>query len=233
MRTSDREESRTTERNRDGLSGGSGLIDAAAVVLAGGRGKRAGGAKVFLSVEGRYLIEQVLRRTLSIFIDVIISCREEDSKPLGKILETLADISRVTIVPDRVEGLGPLQGISQGLASSRKEWVFVTGCDMPLLQDSVVRFMWHRREEEKDAVIARIGGYIEPLHAFYHKRIQKTVEEGIARSRKKITSFIPDISPLIIEEEEMSHIPGFRRSFTNINTPEDIRKWLEERPGMN
>lgn len=56
------------------------MIDAAAVILAGGRGKRAGGAKVFLTVEGRCLILVVLERVLSLFSQVIISCRREDSE---------------------------------------------------------------------------------------------------------------------------------------------------------
>ncbi len=233
MRISDKGETRSDQLKDQNFRGGSGFIYAAAVVLSGGRGTRAGGAKAFLSVDGCYLIEQVLKKCLALFPDVMVSCRREDAISIEKILGGLPDLSRVIVIPDRVDGPGPLEGISTGLASSRMEWVFVTGCDMPLIQESVIRFMWHRREENKDAVVARIGGHIEPLHAFYRKEVQKAVDHAIARSMHKITSFFPDISPLVIEEEEISHIPGFRRSFTNINTRGDIRKWLEGRFGLN
>ena len=75
MRISDKNINRGSGSNKGVPRGGSGLIDAAAVVLAGGRGKRAGGAKVFLSVEGRCLILEVLGRALSIFRECIFFCR--------------------------------------------------------------------------------------------------------------------------------------------------------------
>lgn len=209
--------------------GGSGVIDVAAVILAGGRGKRAGGAKVFLTVGGRCLILEVLERALSLFSQVIISCRKEDSGPLGGIIQSLPQRDRVKTVSDRVEGLGPLEGMAMSLKASEREWAFVMGCDMPLVDPAVVRLMWSKRGEDEDAVIARIGGFLEPLHAFYHKRCADAVERAISRSRHKITSFLSDISTHVIEERELAHIPGYRRSFLNVNTPEDIRSWLEER----
>ncbi len=205
------------------------MIDAAAVILAGGRGKRAGGAKVFLTVEGRCLILEVLERVLSLFSQVIISCRREDNEPLSRIIQSLPERDRVKTASDRVEGLGPLEGMAVSLKASETEWAFVMGCDMPLVDPAVVRLMWSKRGENEDAVIARIGGFLEPLHAFYHKRCVDAVERAISRSRHKITSFLSDITTLVIEERELAHIPGYRRSFLNVNTPEDIRSWLEER----
>lgn len=208
--------------------GGSGIIDVAAIILAGGSGKRAGGAKIFLSIEGRCLILEVLERALNLFSQVIIACRREDVGLLGRMIESLPEKGRIRIVSDRVEGLGPLEGIAVGLKASEKEWTFVMGCDMPLVNGAVVKLMWSKREGDRDAVVARIGGFLEPLHAFYHRRCVKAVERAISMSRHKITSFFPDISPLVIEEKDISHIPGYRRSFLNINTPGDIRSWLDD-----
>ncbi|HCP07699.1 MAG: putative molybdenum cofactor guanylyltransferase [Synergistales bacterium 58_81] len=233
MRISDKDINRVNGSGTGVLSGGSGLIDAAAVVLAGGRGKRAGGAKVFLSVEGRCLILEVLGRALSIFREGILSCRSEDEDLVSRLLQSFPERDRVRTVTDRVEGLGPLEGLAVGLSSAGRDWSFVIGCDMPLFQESVVRLMWSRRKDDRDAVIARVGGYLEPLHAFYHKRCYSAVEAAISRSRHKISSFFDDISPVIVEEGELSHIPGYRRSFMNINTPGDINLWLEDSPGRS
>lgn len=226
MRISDRESAASVNKHPD-IDGGSGFLDAAALVLAGGRGRRAGGNKLFLSFDGHYLVEGVLANLPALFRQVLVSCRDEDAAPFRNIFGGLFAGHDLRIVTDRVEGVGPLEGISVGLHASRYPWVFVFGCDMPMIQEAVVRFMWSRRSREVDAVIARLGGFIEPLHAFYNKRCVTAVDEAISRSEHKISSFLPAISPQIVKEEDMEHIPGFRRSFLNINTTVDIKRWQE------
>lgn len=211
--------------------GGSGSLDAAALVLAGGLGRRAGGSKLFLSFEGDYLAERVLARLPGIFSQVMVSCRKDEAAPFRDIFGKLLDGHNFSVITDRMEGVGPLEGISVGLHASRHPWVFVFGCDMPMIQEAVVRFMWSRRGLEADAVIARLGGFIEPLHAFYHKRCATAADEAISRSEHKISSFLSTISPQILEEEDMEHIPGFRRSFLNINTTADMKKWMKDTSG--
>ncbi|MDO9508763.1 MAG: molybdenum cofactor guanylyltransferase [Thermovirgaceae bacterium] len=203
------------------------MIDAAALVLAGGRGKRAGGSKIFLSIDGSFLLESVLGRMMPLFRQVLVSCKEEDSTPFRKIFGHLTGGSDVRLVPDRAEGVGPLEGISVGLRSSDHPWVFVVGCDMPMIQESLVRFMWSKRSDDADAVIAMLGGFVEPLHAFYHRRCAYAVERAISRSEHRISSFLSEVALLTVEENDMAHIPGYRRSFLNVNTPVDMRRWQE------
>lgn len=203
-------------------------MDAAALVLAGGFGRRAGGGKLFLSFEGDYLIKRVLAKLPPIFRQILVSCKEEDADPFRNMFGDLLPGYDLRIVTDRVEGIGPLEGISAGLHASSYSWVFVLGCDMPMMQEAVVRFMWSRRSRKADAIIARLGGFVEPLHAFYNKRCATAVDEAISRSERKISSFLPAISSRVVEEEDMEHIPGFRRSFFNMNTTDDMKRWLEE-----
>jgi molybdopterin-guanine dinucleotide biosynthesis protein A len=227
LRTSASEDRAESVKGRT-FSGGSGLYDAAALVLAGGRGKRAGGTKLFLSLDGTPIIEKVLSLARILFPQVILSCRGEDAPTFSRIFAPLFPGLALKIVADRREGLGPLEGISLGLASSDHPWIFVFGCDMPMVQESVVRFMASKRDPQKDAVIARLGGFVEPLHAFYHKRCVSAVDDAILKGEHRVSSFLPKISAVIVEEEEISHIPGFRRSFMNINTPEDMKRWQEK-----
>lgn len=227
LRTSASEENAGSGKGKF-FSGGSGLNDAAALVLAGGRGKRVGGTKLFLSLEGSPMIEKVLSLAMLLFPQVILSCRGEDTSTFSRIFAPLFPAHALKIVADRREGLGPLEGISLGLASSDLPWVFVVGCDMPMVQESVVRFMASRRDPKKDAVIARLGGLVEPLHAFYHKRCVSAVDDSISKGERRLSSFLPRISAVNIEEKDISHIPGFRRSFMNINTPDDMNRWQEK-----
>lgn len=184
-----------------------------------------------MTFDGVYLVERVLEKMPALFRQVLLSCRAEEAAPLQRLLGCLFSGHDLRIVTDRTENVGPLEGISAGLHASEYPWVFVFGCDMPMIQDAVVRFMWSKKSSETDAVIARVGGFIEPLHAFYHKRCSVAVDEAIARSERKISSFLANVNPLIVDEGDMEHIPGFKRSFLNINTPADMRKWLEETSG--
>jgi len=213
------------------INGGSGSLDAAALVLAGGLGRRAGGRKLFMSFDGHYLVESVFAKLPAIFRQVLVSCREEDAGPFRNMFGRFFAGNDLSVLTDRVEGIGPLEGISVGLHASMYPWVFVFGCDMPMIQEAVVRFMWSRRSSESDAVIARLGGFIEPLHAFYNKRCVTAIDQAISRSEHKMSSFLPAISPRIVKEEEMEHIPGFRRSFLNVNTTADMQRWQEEISG--
>ncbi len=231
MRTSARRPGKSLNRDPKENRGGSGFLNAAALILAGGQGRRAGGSKLFMAFDGVYLVERLLEKMPALFSQVILSCRAEEAASFRRLFGSLFSGHDLRIVTDRAESVGPLEGISVGLHASDYPWVFVFGCDMPMIQDAVVRFMWSKKVPETDAVIARIGGFIEPLHAFYHKRCAVAVDEAITRCERKISSFLANVTPLIVDEGDMEHIPGFKRSFMNINTPADMRKWLEETSG--
>lgn len=207
--------------------GGGGLgIGASALVLGGGKGSRIGGEKLFLRVEGRFLLELVLRRLAGFAEAVVVAADELRAELARSVLAGLSFPMPVRVVHDRREGLGPLEGLAVGLAEASEEWAFAVGCDMPWINEAVVRSMAERLSPDVDVVCCRIGGYLEPLHAFYSRRCLAEVERALEEGKRRLRSFYDAVRVLVVEEHEISHIPGYARSFAGVNSEEDLFEYL-------
>ena len=108
------------------------LSDAAAIVLAGGRGLRLGRIdKAMLPIEGRPLIDRTLSKLDPIFAEIVLVARH--SEPLVEF--------GYPIVLDRRPGSGPLGGLESGLEAISASRAFLVGCDMPHLDADLVRLL--------------------------------------------------------------------------------------------
>ena len=67
-------------------------------------------------------------------------------------------------VKDLVPDLGPLGGVHAGLSAMPDEAGFFVACDMPFLNPALIGHM-AGFADKADAVVPRIGGYLQPLHA--------------------------------------------------------------------
>ncbi|MEE8443207.1 MAG: molybdenum cofactor guanylyltransferase, partial [Dehalococcoidia bacterium] len=130
--------------------------DLDALVLAGGESKRVGSPKALLPLDGTTLIGTIIARLQPLFRKVLVVARDN---------KTLADLG-VEIVTDSHLERGPLVGLARGLSASDAPWCFVVGCDMPSLNQQVIRRMTERLRG-CDILAPELGGWLQPLHAFY------------------------------------------------------------------
>jgi molybdopterin-guanine dinucleotide biosynthesis protein A len=102
------------------------LADTTGLVLAGGAGRRVGGAdKGLLCWEGEPLAAQVVQRLRGEVTTVLISCNRNQA-----YYATLAD----RIVADQRPGFaGPLAGIEAAVAVLDSEFLLISPCDAPRL----------------------------------------------------------------------------------------------------
>ncbi len=117
-------------------------------------------------------------------------------------------------------GVGPLGGIYAGAKSSNAEYIFVTGCDMPLLDKENICFLASNLAGD-GVVPVNEDGLPEPLHAFYHR--EKILEiltdlEG----KGKISDVIDKMNMIRIPIKELNAL-----SFKNINTKKDLQWFIE------
>ncbi len=206
------------------------LLPATALILGGGRGSRMGGNKLFLSTGEALLIERVLARITPWFSSVMLSIGPEDLEPLERGLGPVLERWPVEVVVDSAPGLGPLEGLSAALRAMKTKWGFAIGCDMPLIQEAVLGILWDARTPESDVVCARLEGFLEPLHAFYSVSCLPAVRKALEKGERRIKSFFGDVAVTVVEEENLRVLPGYRRSFTGVNTPEELRRLLN--PGL-
>lgn len=202
---------------------------ASAVVLGGGRGKRMGGNKLFLAVDGIFLVHKVINRLSEWFGKIVIVVSQEDRDPFIQIQGKLLEALDLEVIVDKQPGLGPLEGLATSLEHINTQWAFLAGCDMPFINEAVLRTMWGRKKETSSVICASFDGFTEPLHAFYRKDCISSIRSNLGKGNRKLKSFYKDENVTRVNETCLRHLPGFRTSFLSVNTPEALRSWLDPR----
>lgn len=155
-------------------------MDAAAIILAGGRSRRMGRNKALLDWHGTPLIAHIVRQLQPHFPEMLISAATQDEYLfLG-----------LPVVLDEAPDRGPLMGLSRALEGSGHPWNFVVACDMPVLPIHHVNALYAQRDET-DCVVARMeGGPREPLFAFYHQRLAPVCREHLATGQRSLQGLL-------------------------------------------
>jgi molybdopterin-guanine dinucleotide biosynthesis protein A len=126
------------------------------------------------------------------------------------------------MVEDIIKGLGPIGGIHTGLETISDEAGFFVACDMPYLNENLLRHMVTLKKGF-DAVIPRVGRMVEPLHALYTKQCLPAIRESIDLRLYQPMRFFQKIRVRYVDEEELRSIDPQLKFFFNINKPEDLR----------
>lgn len=179
--------------------------------------------KAFLMVEGRPLIAWVIERVRALADDLVIVTN--DPEPYRRF--------GVRLTSDLVRGTGSLGGLHAGLTAAAHGWSLVVACDMPFLNLDLLRYMVSLRPEH-DAIVPRVEGMEEPLHALYHRRCLRHVTRNLLAGQFKMISFLPNVRVRHVDEVEIARFDPQHHSFFNANTPgewEEVQRLLRARAG--
>ncbi len=183
------------------------------IILAGGENKRMGVDKAFLTVAGIPMIEHVLRTLGSVVHQIIIVTNSPERYQAYD----------ARVVTDRLDRRGPLTGIYSGLSSSGSEYNVVVACDMPFLNAGLLSYLMELAPGY-DAVVPAFGELTEPLHAVYSKRLLPVLEERIRDDERRIQGIFGRANVRYVTEKEISRFDPERRSFINLNTPQQYKE---------
>ncbi len=168
--------------------------------------------KAFVEIDGISMIERVLRILRGLFEETIIVANE---------LEPYRKLDALTfrdVVPDR----GALGGLYTGLLVSSFDYAFCVACDMPYLSGPLISYLADRIDDH-DAVVPRTMDGLQPLHALYSKRCLDAIRRVMEEKKTKIIDFYPLVKLDVVPERDFSSFRGWKESFMNINTPEDLQ----------
>ncbi|MBI4681533.1 MAG: molybdenum cofactor guanylyltransferase [Nitrospirae bacterium] len=194
------------------------IKDCSGAILAGGENTRMPVLKSFIEVRGQKIIERNIKITNQLFKEnFIVTNQPEYYSYLGAPL--LGDVYNVR---------GPITGIFTSLLNSSSNWVFISACDMPFLNIKLIEYMALKRDN-KDAVIPMLKGKAEPLFAFYSKRLLGAMEKAVLTGRKSLRDFLRNKRVQYITIEEIRKIDTHAASFANLNSPEDIERYLRQK----
>jgi len=184
-----------------------------AVILAGGANKRLGGiTKANVIIEGLSIISRILSVIEDLFPEIIIvTNRPEEFRKFGQC----------KIVADQYLKAGPLGGIHAAMNSSFEDAIFVFAGDMPFLDKKIISDQISEfKNGKEDALIPKLGQFIEPLHAIYRKSIMNELEKFLNdRKSRAVRDFLGyvNVGYLEIPDTEQN-----KKAFTNINSPSDL-----------
>lgn len=209
------------------------LKNCTGAILAGGENNRMPVLKSFIEINGEKIIERNLKTMQRLFKEIlIITNQPEVYLYLG--LPLFGDVYDVR---------GPMTGILTSLLNSSNHWVFISACDMPFINEYLIRDMAAKRDNNlavvpksrlnssaKEACLSGRQGqredYTEPLFAFYSKKLIPYMEKAVVSGKTGLKDIFYNKRVKYITEDEIKNIDPDARSFINLNTPEDVRSIL-------
>lgn len=184
------------------------------VILAGGKSSRMGQDKAFVKLGNQPMIEVILAKLLPLFClsPIIITNQPEKYTYLG-----------LQVQVDRLPRMGPLSGIHAGLYYASSPFIFLVGCDNPLLNSAVICYM-QNQIADYDIIVPDYGGYRHPLHAIYSRNCINAIEAMLRQDHRRLTDLFSNVKVRYIQPDEFEGIPDAGQSFVNVNTPADLAK---------
>ncbi len=195
--------------------------DQAAVVLAGGSSRRMGSEKAFIKLGGVEMLKRIIDQVHGIASEVIVVIDREANPDRYRDLVP----GDVKITHDLKTGQNPLIGVYSGLSVVSKKYALVVPCDVPFLNRGVIQLIFERSNGHQAAVPRWPDGRIEPLMSVYRAHegfnlVKKLVDKRSSSMNDFGDSF-SDIS--FVEIESLRHLDNSLLTFSNINTPEDLK----------
>jgi molybdenum cofactor guanylyltransferase len=181
--------------------------EAIGVVLAGGRGKRIGGDKAIVELEGRALIHYVLEALHEVCEDVVVTAKR------GTILPSLAGAADLWIEPD--EPQHPLAGVEHALQLAVGRPILAVAVDLPLIDATTLRAIATTDPGGGAAVVAPlVHGRLQPLCALWLPRALPGLRDAV-RTGARATATVEALGVRAIDGLDPT-------AFYNVNAPEDL-----------
>jgi len=181
------------------------------IILSGGKSSRMGLEKGTSLLMEKPLVEYSVDTLSQICENIIISANTSDYDYLG-----------YPVVKDEVKDVGPIGGIYTCLKSSQTEDNIVLSCDMPLIPNILIQYIYSEKALY-DAVIPVFKGFSEPMCAYYNKSITEDLLKAIHDKNYKIQDVVKEFNTKFLDID--SNFPFYQDNlFANINSPNDLKE---------
>ena len=123
-----------------------------------------------------------------------------------------------TFILDIYNYCAPIVGIHTAITNSKTNWILILSCDLPLINEKCLKFIWDSKTEQVDAVVPVVKKRIQPLCSLYNIDILSQLNYFINKQNFSLHNFLKSIDTQFIN---MDH---YERSFLNMNTQDDLKK---------
>lgn len=175
--------------------------------------------KALMDFKGKPLIAYVIGRLEKVVDNIIISVRDKEQ---GELLDLRVPGFRFAY--DKYNNTGPISGMLSGLSLCADEYCFAAACDMPFINEDVVKMLFKESEHYDAAIPRHDDGFLEPLHAVYRcKPMIREIKKAIDAGETILLAPIFKLNVNYVGIEEIKKVDPMLRTFMNINTYEDMQ----------
>lgn len=177
------------------------------LILAGGEGRRVGGAdKGLLDYRGRPLVAHVIERLAPQVDALIISANRN--------LDDYLDYGYPVVTDASAERLGPLAGIAAGLRACATSWLAVCPCDCPHLPLDLVARLLAGIGQSRLAIAVTSDG-TQPTFMLCHREALPALEDWLAAGERKVMAWSRSQAAVEVDFPDAA-------AFANFNTPDAL-----------
>ncbi len=177
------------------------------VILAGGRGRRIGGAKAVVELAGRPLIAYPLAAMAAVLSDVAVIAKPDTELPM---------LPGITLWLEPMAPRHPLLGITEALRRAEGRPVLVCAADMPFVTPELIEQIAVADTAGAPAAIATQDDDIQPLLGCYQPDAGRLLSSEGALDRP-LRELVAEIHPRLVEV-------GDPEALFNVNAPEDVAR---------
>ena len=176
------------------------------VILAGGLGRRMGGSKALVNLNGRPLISYPLEAMWRALGSVAVVAKMESRLP---------NLPGVTVWHEPSAPHHPLVGIVHALGLADGRPVVVCGVDFPFVDDQLLRALARADGRGVSAVVCAAEGRLQPLVARYEPEALALLAPAAATGEVRLTDAVAALKPRVREV-------GDPDILFNVNSPDDL-----------
>ncbi|MDT8405224.1 molybdenum cofactor guanylyltransferase MobA [Sulfuriflexus sp.] len=184
--------------------------DVAAVILAGGRGRRVGGEdKGLLELDGKPLIAHV--------IDVIAPQVDSLVISANRNLEQYKALA-YPVISDRQEGFyGPLAGIDAALAATDKPFLLCVPCDTPFLPANLLSRLYAALQDSNYPMAIAVDGERQhPVINLMQRSVHADIRNRLQQGNLKLMRWIEETGYASVDFSDQP------QALSNLNSLDDI-----------
>jgi molybdenum cofactor guanylyltransferase len=183
------------------------LAEPVGIVLAGGRGRRIGGSKAIVELQGKPLIAYPLAALRTVLEHVAVVAKSSTELP---------DVAGANVWIEPEQPSHPVAGIVRALELVGGRSVFVCAGDLPFVSAELVRALVSIELGAALAVIPHAADRLQPLCAHYAAAALGPLREALAEGPEHPThELVATLDPAVVEVDDA-------RAFFNVNAPEDL-----------
>jgi molybdenum cofactor guanylyltransferase len=172
--------------------------------------------KALLEIDGVTILERQLAVLRPLFAEVMVVAGDPE-RYRGTIDRALLDGDPVRLIRDRDPDAGPLAGMDGALAASAADALVVVACDLPFLDARLITLV-RDRDPDAQAVVPRVAGRPQALHARYARSVAPLVRARLDRGALRVLDLLQELQVSYLDEPELGDVRGL----TNVNTPEQL-----------